>query len=201
MGWYSQKHISNKFFYDTVSLSVPFLGEVYEGPVEAPFFLNLNHFINSFSKINQQKSFMCHLIIKATYILFFFFLRLQQSISFMRNFFGNFSDNQLKPNHPSTLESPYQKPFPTSKNTKVRHLRTIHSGLSVMKKGGENHFQGLFLWHLLLRSAGEHVSSLRPQLRVTSILTAVPRDFVLSSLRGHQGNLRAGWEPLAGSSL
>lgn len=70
--------------------------------------------------------------------------RLRQSISFMRDLFGNFSDNQLKPHHPSTLESPYQKPFPTTKITKVRHLRAVHFGLSAMKKGGENHFQGLF---------------------------------------------------------
>lgn len=60
----------------------------------------------------------------------------------MRDLFGNFSDNQLKPNHPSTLESPYQKPFPTSKNTKVQHLRAGHSGLSAMKIGLRTIFKG-----------------------------------------------------------
>lgn len=62
----------------------------------------------------------------------------------MRHLFGNFTHNQPKPSDLFTLEFSYQKSFPTIKNIEVQQLRTFHSGLSVMEKGDENHFQGLF---------------------------------------------------------
>lgn len=84
----------------------------------------------------------------------------------MSDLFENFIDNQLKPSDLFTPESPYQKPFPSIRNIKVQHLRTVYSELSVIEKGDENHFQGLFSWHLLFSSEGEHVSSISPQLCV-----------------------------------
>lgn len=62
----------------------------------------------------------------------------------MKDGSGNFTDHQLNTSNLSTLKSPYQKLFSTMKNIKIQHFRTVHSGLSVMEKGDENHFQGLF---------------------------------------------------------
>lgn len=117
----------------------------------------------------------------------------------MRDLFGRFTANQLKPNHLGTLEFLYQKPFLPIKSTTVWHLRTVHSGLCAKKKGDENHFQGLFSWHLLLSSAGEHVSSLSPQLPVRPSWLHCPGT-VCSVLKGAI-SLRAGWEPPVGNGL
>ena len=100
----------------------------------------------------------------------------------MRDLFGRFTANQLKPNHLGTLEFLYQKPFLPIKSTTVWHLRT-----------------GLFSWHLLLSSAGEHVSSLSPQLPVRPSWLHCPGT-VCSVLKGAI-SLRAGWEPPVGNGL
>lgn len=62
----------------------------------------------------------------------------------MRDLFGNFTDNQPQPSDLFALDFPYQKPVPTIKNSEVQQLRTFRSGLSVMEKRDEKHFQGLF---------------------------------------------------------
>lgn len=80
------------------------------------------------------------------------FLGLHEPISFRWDLFGNFIDNQWLRDL-FTLESPYQKPFPTIKNIKFNILEQFvldcprwSKGMRTIFKGFSRDIYSLALW-------------------------------------------------------